>query len=158
MISNDDEADEAVRKILGSRGKDDKSKSKRSCEPPLQNVAIQRPIPIFTQNAPPQPAHRTLPTSLQHLPSITSSPPYTMAMNLSTVSSYPTTTPQPHYQHTLTYTTIEQDNHHPHHVTTPGYTCQYVDYSNYEYSDTEGLEKALGLDFTGVVQRELSAK
>ena len=27
-----------------------------------------------------------------------------------------------------------------------------------EYSDPEGLEKALGLDFQGVVQRELAAK
>ena len=40
----------------------------------------------------------------------------------------------------------------------PGYNCQYLEYGNYEFTDTEGLEKALGLDFTGVVQRELSAK
>ena len=40
----------------------------------------------------------------------------------------------------------------------PGYNCQYLEYGNYEFTDTEGLEKALGLDFAGVVQRELSAK
>lgn len=36
----------------------------------------------------------------------------------------------------------------------------YMDcnYPAMEYSDPEGLEKALGLDFQGVVQRELAAK
>ena len=33
-------------------------------------------------------------------------------------------------------------------------------YSDYglEYTDADNLEQALGLDFTGVIQRELSAK
>jgi hypothetical protein len=41
-----------------------------------------------------------------------------------------------------------------------GFAGQYLDcsYPGLEYSDPEGLEKALGLDFQGVVQRELAAK
>eukprot|EP00090_Calanus_glacialis_P028257 TRINITY_DN45445_c0_g1_i1.p1 TRINITY_DN45445_c0_g1~~TRINITY_DN45445_c0_g1_i1.p1 ORF type:complete len:411 (-),score=71.58 TRINITY_DN45445_c0_g1_i1:55-1158(-) len=80
----------------------------------------------------------------------------TMAINLTTMPSYQVTTShgvQPQTQNNLTFCTMEQAN-----ITNSAYTCQYLDYTNYEYSDTEGLEKALGLDFTGVVQRELSAK
>ena len=155
MISNDEEANEAVRKILGSKKFEDKSKTKRTCELPVRSVPIQRPIPIFAQHQ--QPPQKILSIPQQQVPSTTPAPPYTMAMNLSTMPSYPTTTTinQPQYQHTLTYTTLEPDNHHPHHVTAPAYSCQYLDYSTYEYSDTEGLEKALGLDFTERAQRSV---
>ncbi len=57
----------------------------------------------------------------------------------------------------------------------PVYTCQYTDYSlDYteqvvaadpcmdrrlqDYADPDNLERALGIDFQGVVQRELLAK
>jgi hypothetical protein len=57
----------------------------------------------------------------------------------------------------------------------PVYTCQYTDYSldyteqvvadsatilerRLDYADPDNLERALGFDFQGVVQRELVAK
>lgn len=57
----------------------------------------------------------------------------------------------------------------------PVYTCQYTDYSldyteqvvsadtildprRLDYADPDNLERALGIDFQGVVQRELIAK
>ena len=141
LISNDEEANEAVRKILGTKEKD---RPKKVCES-VHNSSVQRPIPIFAQHH--QPVQKVLAVPQQHIPNTTTIPAYTMAMNLSTMPSYQTSTTinQTHYQQTLTYTTLEPDTHHQPAQT---YTCQYLDYSPYEFGDAEGLEKALGLDFS----------
>jgi len=137
LISNDQEANEAVRKILGTKDKDRPKK----VSDPGHNIPVQRPIPMFAQHhQPPQKVH-TQPQ--QQVPSSTTVPAYTMAMNLTTIPSYQPTTP--HYHPTITYTNLDHNNHQT-------YTCQYLDYSPYEYGDAEGLEKALGLDFSEKTQ------
>ena len=151
MISNEEEATEAVRKILGAKEKNDRTKSKKSSEQPIRSVPIQRPIPIFAQNSGPQPMQK-----VQPVPMATPGAVHPMAINLSALPTYPsaTTNVSPQYQQTLTYATLEQSSH-PAHQVSPTYTCQYLDYSNYEYSDAEGLEKALGLDFSERTQRQI---